>query len=155
MWVEGSIPLKLQCTGGCNRRFFRNSNTRNSTDMTLMKQNDVSSDGYFHEWTTEGEGGRVSSIHLVSMGHHQSPPTLTLRVYVCVCVCVSQHVFPIWFHPFPQHLSSFWPLSIIFLISFSFILLLFFSLVANKWSAILYFSLYRPIDLIRYLCSSF
>lgn len=21
----------------------------------------------------------------------------------CVCVCVSQHVFPIWFHPVPQH----------------------------------------------------
>lgn len=44
-----------------------------------------------------GGGGGVSSLHLVSRGHCQTPATLAGTF-----VCVSQHVFPIWVHPLPQ-----------------------------------------------------
>ncbi len=54
-------------------------------------------------------------------------------VCVCVCVCVSQHVFPIWFHPVPQHWvhADLFPLS--FFLSFfgSFFYCFFLSLAAK------------------------
>lgn len=100
VWLKCSIPVKWRSTlnswlEGLATDFFRDSNTQNSRDITVINGSEITSDGYFQEWTTVMREERVSSLHLVSIGHHQTPPTLT--------VCVSQHVFPIWFHPVPQH----------------------------------------------------
>lgn len=56
--------------------------------------------GQFWGWQKGGE-----KKHVIPPSG-QSPPT-SAGTHACACVsahaCVSQHVFPIWFHPVPQH----------------------------------------------------
>lgn len=82
------------------------------------------------------EERRVSSLHLVSRGHRQTPPTLTGTCVFCAA-CVS-HLVP----PTPSTPSSCWPPSLIFLLFLSFrvlyILLLFCSFFSHQNTSLTY-----------------
>lgn len=124
MWLECSILVKLQhWLKGLAAKFLRDSDTQNSTGLIVIKFRWI----FFQERMTGGEEVKRKGVIHVS-GVNRSSSLGSTHTH---SVCASQHVFPIWFHPVPQHWLNADLFSLIFLLSHVLLFCSFFSSQSN------------------------